>query len=185
MKQKLGWIIGLLLIAAPAYAQEITIDYDHDFDFAKATTFTYIDTKETNPADAAMGEHIKNAIIKAATESGLKQVDSDGDLFITYHLTVKDSDGLDTSGFSYGGVGTGWGAWGSDTGASKRTYTQGTLIVDAYEPGDKKIVWRSSGAEILKTDPGLQTEKMEKIVADMGKKWAKMMAKKEKEEAKK
>ena len=33
MRVKLGLTIGLLFVAAPAFAQQITIDYDNDFDF--------------------------------------------------------------------------------------------------------------------------------------------------------
>ena len=177
MKAKLGSMIVLVLFAAPAFAQKITIDYDHDYDFDKVKTFTYTSTDETNSQDQLMDGRIKDAIIKEVTEGGLQQVDSDPDLFITYHLTTKEDTVLSTTGMGYGGYGRGWGGWGggmSTTTAS--TYTEGTLIVDAYEPADNQMVWRGTGTVTLKAKPEKRTQQVNKIMAKMGDKWDKILA---------
>jgi hypothetical protein len=179
MTRKLGLLVCLLLMAAPVYAQKVTIDYAHDYDFEKVTTFAYIDTKETNPPNDLMGDRIKKALIAALTEGGLKEAETDIDLFVTYHLTKEDNTVLTTTGFGYGGYGAGWGAWGGAGGTSTTTamnYTEGTLIVDAYEPFEKKMVWRGSGTVTVKSDPEAQTAQIEKIIAKMSKKWAKILA---------
>ena len=177
MKTRLGLMIALVLLAAPAFAQKITIDYDHDYDFDKVKTFAYTTTEETNSKDQLMDGRIKDAIIKEVTEGGLQQVDSDPDLFITYHLTTKENTVLSTTGMGYGGYGRGGGGWGggmSTTTAS--TYTEGTLIVDAYEPLDKKMVWRGTGTVTLKAKPEKRTQQVNKIMAKMGAKWDKILA---------
>lgn len=177
MKTKLGLMIALVLFAAPAFAQKITIDYDHDFDFEKVKTFSYTSTDETNSHDQLMDGRIKDAIIKEVTEGGLEQVDSDPDLFITYHLTTKDSTVLSTTGMGYGGYGRGWGGWGGGMSTTTATtYTEGTLIVDAYEPADKKMVWRGTGTVTLKAKPEKRTQQVNKIMAKMGDKWDKILA---------
>ena len=180
MRTKLGWIIALLLIASPAFAQKIAIDYAEDYDFNKVETFAYVETEDTNSADPLMHERIKVAIVNELTAGGLTQVDSDADLYVTYHLTSKDSTVLNTSSYGYGGYGRGWHRYGGGLASSTTTattYTEGTLIVDAYEPGGKKMVWRGTGTVTLKAKPEKRTKQIDKIMTKMGAKWAKILAK--------
>ena len=176
---RLGSMIALMLFAAPAFAQKIAIDYAHDYDFDKVKTFAYVETKDTNSKDQLMDGRIKDAIIKELTEGGLQQVDSDPDLFITYHLTTKEDTVLSTTGMGYGGYGRGWGGWGGGMSTSTTTvstYTVGTLIVDAYEPADKNLVWRGTGTVTLKAKPEKRTQQINKIMTKMGAKWDKILA---------
>jgi hypothetical protein len=173
-------MIGLLLVAAPAFAQKITIDYDDGFDFDKVKTFAYVETKDTNANDQLMDGRIKDAIVRELTEGGLQQVDSDADLFITYHMSSKENMVFNTTSFGYGGYGAGWHRWGGGMGSSTTTastYTEGTLVVDAYEPGDKKMVWRGTGTVTVKSKPEKQTQQINKILTKMGNKWDKILAK--------
>ena len=49
-------------------------------------------------------------------------------------------------------------------------------IVDAYEPGDKKMVWRGTGTVTVKEKPEKQTKQIENIMTKLGKKWDKILA---------
>jgi len=172
--------LGLLLVAAPAFAQKITIDYAKEFDFGKVKTFTYVATDDTKAPDPLMDGRIKEAIVNELTADGLKQVDADADLYVTYHLAAKDNTVLTTTNFGYGGYGRGWGRWGASIGTSTTTattYTEGTLIVDAYDHGEKKLVWRGEGTVTLKASPEKRTKQIDNIVTKMGKKWEKILAK--------
>lgn len=176
-----GLTICLALVATPALAQQINIDYDHAFDFDKVKTFTYVETKESNAKDPLMDGRIKDAIIKALTEGGLQNVDSDADLYVTYHVSTKENTVLNTTNFGYGGYGGGWGRWGGGVGmgtstTTASTYTEGTLIVDAYGPGDQKMVWRGTGTVTVKSKPEKQTQQIDNIIAKMGAKWEKILA---------
>jgi len=182
MKAKLGLMIALVLVATPVFAQQVTIDYAHDYDFGKVKTFAYVETKDTDSKDQLMDGRIKDAIVKELTDGGLKQVDSDADLYVTYHLTSKENTVLNTTSMGYGGYGGGWGRWGGGVGmgsstTTSSTYTEGTLIVDAYEPGDKKMVWRGSGTVTVKSKPEKQTQQIQSIMTKMGSKWQKILAK--------
>ena len=180
MKTTLGWTIALLLIASPALAQKVTIDYAEDFDFDKVETFAYVETEDTNAADSLTAERIKEAIVNELTAGGLKQVDSDADLYVTYHLASKDNTVFNTTSFGYGGHGRGWRRWGGGMGTSTTTastYTEGTLIVDAYEPGEKNMIWRGTGTVTLKEKPEKRAKQITKIMTKMGKRWKKILAK--------
>ena len=175
MRKALGLLVVLGLAATPALAQRITIDYDHDFDFSKVKTFEYVEIDENKSADQLMDGRIKTAILKQLDE--LTQVDSDPDLYITYHLSSKDHTVLSTTGYG-GGYGGGWGAWGGGMGMSTTTastYTDGTLIVDAYEPGEKKMVWRGTGTVTIKSKPEKRAKQIDSIMAKMGARWAKIL----------
>lgn len=180
MRTLRGSMIALLLLATPAFAQRITIDYDHDFDFDKVKTFAYVETKDTNSEDQLMDGRIKGAIVRELTEGGLRQVDSDADLYITYHLSSRENMVFNTTNFGYGGYGPGWYRWGGGIGSSTTTattYTEGTLIIDAYEPMEKKLVWRGTGTVTVKAKPEKRAQQINKILAKMGNRWDKILAK--------
>jgi hypothetical protein len=178
MRKSLGFLFVLAVAAAPAFAQKVTIDYAHDFDFGAVKTFQYVETKDSNSSNELMDGRIRDAIIKELTEGGLKQVDSDPDLFVTYHITTQDNTVYNTTSFGYGGWGGGWGGWGGGMGSSTTTastYTEGTLIIDAYEPGDKEMVWRGMGTVTVKSKPEKQTKQIDKILTKLGNRWDKIL----------
>jgi hypothetical protein len=178
MKKVLGLIIVLGLAATPALAQKVTIDYAHDFDFKAVKTFQYVETKDSNSASQLTDDRIKDAIVRELTEGGLKQVESDPDLFVTYHLTTQQNTVYNTTSFGYGGYGRGWGGWGGSMGSSTTTastYTEGTMIIDGYEPGEKKMVWRGTGTVTVKSKPEKQAKQIDKILDKLGAKWDKIL----------
>ena len=56
-----------------------------------------------------------------------------------------------------------------------RNYTVGTLIIDAYDGQEKKMIWRATGEVTVKDKPEKQIKQIEKILDKIGKKWAKIM----------
>ena len=187
MKRMLLLMIALAIVAAPSVAQKITIDYAHDFDFSQVETFTYIETQDTDLQNTLADSRLEAAILRELKSGGAKQVDSGGDLYITYHVVTKDNTVFNTSSFGYGGWGPGWGGYGrygfygygggmGSSTTTATTYTEGTLIIDAYEPSEKKMVWRGTGTVTLKAKPEKQAKQVDKILNKMGKKWEKILA---------
>ena len=80
----------------------------------------------------------------------------------------------------YGGYGMGWGGWGMGGMGSSTTYattyTEGTLIIDGYDPEEKKLVWRGTGTVTVKAKPEKQIKQVENILEKIGKKWEKILA---------
>jgi hypothetical protein len=173
MRKILGLLIVFGTVATPCLAQKVTIDYAHDFDFSTIKTFAYQDTKETNVKNQLMDDRIRDGIIKRLTDAGLQQVDSDPDMFVTYHITTKQDAVFNTMGFGYGGWGAGWGAYGGMGGSTttETTYTEGTLIIDAYDKTDKNLVWRGTGTVVVKEKPEKQEKQIDKILDKLATKW--------------
>ncbi len=183
MKKALGLVFVMALVAVPAMAQKVTIDYAHDFDFAAVKTFEYVETKDSNAQNQLMDERIKTAIVRELTEGGLRRVESDPDIFVTYHVTTEEQTSYTTTNMGYGGYGGYYGGWGGyggmgmgSTQTTAHNYTNGTLLIDAYEPDDKKMIWRGTGTVTVKSKPEKQTEQVNKILAKIGNKWDKILA---------
>ena len=178
MRKLLGLIIVMGLAATPAFAQKVQIDYAHEFDFSGMKTFTYVDTEESNAQNPLMAERIEDMIKKELREGGLEEVAKDGDIFVTYHITTKERTQYTTTNFGYGGAWGGWYGWGGSMGTSTTTaqnYTDGTLIIDAYDAKEKKMIWRGTGTVTVKATPEKQIKLVEKILTKLGNKWYKII----------
>ena len=187
MKKVLGLVFVLALVATPAIAQKVTVDYAHEFDFSGVKTFQYVDTEESNSKNELMAGRIEGLIKKELREGGLTEVQENPDLYVTYHVTTEEMSSFNTTGVGYGGYGgygPGWGGYGYGYGAGgmatsttyETKYTEGTLIIDGYDPTDKKLVWRGTGTVTVKDKPEKQIKQVENILAKIGKKWDKILA---------
>ena len=189
MKKTLGLLIILGLAATPALAQKVNIDYAHDFDFSGPETFQYVNTEESNSSNPMMADRIESMIKQKMKAGGATEVTENPDLFITYHITTEEQTSYTTTSFGYGGYGGGWGGYGrygyggyggmgnmGTSSTTARNYTVGTLIIDAYESTEKKMIWRATGEVTVKDKPEKQIQQVEKILTKIGKKWSKILA---------
>jgi hypothetical protein len=188
MKKTLGLLIILGLAATPSFAQKVTIDYAHDFDFSGPETFQYVNTEESNAKNPMMADRIESMIKAKLKAGGATEVTENPDLFITYHITTEQETSYMTTSFGYGGYGPGWGGYGrygygyggmggmSTSQTTATNYTVGTLIIDAYDGQDKKMIWRATGEVTVKEAPEKQIQQVEKILNKIGKKWQKILA---------
>jgi hypothetical protein len=184
MKRVFGLIFVAVLIATPAMAQKVTVDYAKEFDFGSLKTFQYVETQESNPANSLMADRVTNMIKKELKEGGLTEVTENPDVYVTYHYTSQENTSYNTTSMGYGGYGgygMGWGGWGGygmgGMGSSttyETKYTEGTLIIDGYDPEEKKLVWRGTGTVTVKAKPEKQIKQVENILEKIGKKWDKM-----------
>ena len=180
MKKVIGLVFVVALIATPAMAQKVNIDYAHDYDFDSVKTFQYVDTAESNvQSNEMMHNRVRDMIIKEFKEGGAIQVEENPDVFITYHFTTQDRTSYTTTNFGYGGYHGGWYGWGGSMGTSttqQHNYTDGTLIIDAYDGTEKKMIWRATGTVTVKSKPEKQIKQVENILEKIGKRWEKILA---------
>jgi hypothetical protein len=180
MRRTLGIVIGMLLVVVPALAQEVHIDYDRWARFTTFKTFAWRDSPETSLAEAAplMDERIKSAIINQLSSGRLEQVDSDPDLYVTYHAAFNDKLRLNTMMSIGYGYPSSW-AWdpywgGAYTTTSASTYTEGTLIIDIWNARENTLVWRGSASTEVSSSSEKNAKKVEKAVKKIAAKWEKM-----------
>jgi Domain of unknown function (DUF4136) len=173
--------LAVLLVAAPVMAQKVTIDYAKDVDFKSVHTFQYV-ASEPEPAndtqDPFLAERITEMLKAKLTEDGLREVMENPDFYVTYHVITKEVPVLNTTGYGYGGYGPGWGAWGGGISSATTTvssYTEGTLVIDAYRPSDKKLVWRGTGTVNVSSKPEKRVRQVEDILQKLGRRWEKIL----------
>lgn len=189
MKKALGLVFVLALAATPAMAQKVTIDYAHDYDFEAIKTFQYVATEKSDvKGNDLMDQRVEDMIKKELREGGGTEVQSDPDIYVTYHFTSQENTSYNTTSMGYGGYGgygDGWGGYGGygmggmgGMGSSttyETKYTEGTLIVDGYDPAEKKLVWRGTGMVTIKSKPDKQIKQVDKILKKIGAKWDKIL----------
>jgi hypothetical protein len=49
------------------------------------------------------------------------------------------------------------------------------MIIDAYDPSDKKMVWRGTGTVTVKSNPEKQAKQVDNILSKLGNKWDKIL----------
>ena len=190
MKRTIFTVAAAFLIATPGFAQKVTIDYAHVFDFDSVTTFQYVDTEESNIKDnPMMADRVVGMIKQELREGGLQEVQENPDLYVTYHFTSQERKQLSTTSMGMGGYGGYWDDWGGWGGydafggpmmgtstTTEYTYEEATLVIDAFDSEEKKMVWRGSGTVTVKDKPENQVKQVEKILEKLGKRWDKILA---------
>ena len=87
-------------------------------------------------------------------------------------LTTAEQKSINTFYDSYGG-GWGYGGWGyggAGMGSSTTmvsTFVEGTLIVDLFDAGTKKLVWRGIATDTISDNPAKNAEKIQNAAKKM------------------
>ncbi len=147
--------IFLTLIIALVFTSCSTItvntDYDTLYDFTDNTSFA-IASNIKNTNNTLTHARVEAAIKENISRKGYKEVDKKGaDLVFVFHVQVTQMSDIrtdyETIGFSGYGYGGGWGYRGFRGGtmvvprSTTYRWKEGQLIIDAYNPKTKKIVW--------------------------------------------
>jgi hypothetical protein len=178
--------VVLVLVALPAAAQKVYVDYDRSAINNDYETFAWGPTPETSLRGDSplMHSRIKNAIEYHLTEGGLIEDTESPDLYVTYHTNSKEEVRYNTTTFGYGyGGGWGWdpywggmGGMGTST-TTAQTYERGSLIIDIWDAKKKEIVWRGTAEATVPSNPEKGARQIEKALKKMIKKYDKMRAK--------
>ena len=198
MQTQLGLALALVLIAAPGFAQKVTVDWDEDFDRSKVETYAWVASQQAELGDL-MKQRVVDAINYHLSMGGRRMVgaDENPDVFVTYNTSTKDEVVVTSDHFGYG-YGGGWGrgrrgrvgvgGMGSTTSRS-HTYTKGTLVVDIWDAKTKDMVFRGTTTDTISDKPEKNEKKinkgMEKLFKEFDKKYEKEQNKKAKEAEKK
>ena len=103
MKFRVLMLLAAVLIAGPAFAQKIYIDYDKEYDGSKNKTFAWGSEEATlAEVDPFLHAKILETLKGYITESGVTEVDSDPDVYVTYHGSSKDEMSVNTTSMGVG-----------------------------------------------------------------------------------
>ena len=164
------------------------VDFDKSVDFTSFHTFQLIPNPDGALAKAneLMDGRVQDMIRQHLVDQGLTEVSENPDLIVSYDASTKDHQVLNTVGMGPGvtvGMGPGWGRYGAvGMGGGMATttvsnFTEGTLVIDAYTPDPKKMVWRGTAEESVSDKPDKTTKNIEKSLDQLFKKWDKIKKK--------
>ena len=164
-------LMGLtLLFAGKASAQQVKTDYDRSANFAQYKTYSW---EHVKTQDALNVDRIKSAVNAALVAKGLTQVDSGGEISVVAVEMTQNQQTLNTFYNGFGG-GWGWRRFGGGLGeatTTTETYKVGTLVVDLFETGTKKLLWRGSSSDTLSNNSDKNIKNLDKGVEKMFKKF--------------
>jgi hypothetical protein len=171
VKNVLFLLIGMILFAGKASAQQVKTDFDRSANFTQYKTYSWEQVKTKDALDAG---RIKSAVNAALAAKGWTQADSGGDVSIVAMEIAKNQQTLNTF---YDGFGGGWGyrrfgggGFGEAT-TTTDTYKVGTVVVDLFDTKTKQLIWRGSESDTLSNNSDKNIKNLDKGVEKMFKKF--------------
>ncbi len=167
MKKHLIWLVAALavLMSTLAYAQKVTVDWDHNVhNFSDFKTYTW--SRPARPASSPlMDQRIVAAIENQLNAKGLQKVQGPADLRVTYNAGVRRE--RSATAFGSGRLRVG----GGMTTVNENTSNIGTLVVDIENANTRQLLWRGMASDTLSDKPDKNSQKIEKAVTKMFKKY--------------
>ena len=179
MRYLAAFSLVALLVVVGCSSMKAYIDYDRDVDFAQYKTFAYKETADLSVKDSSelMHRRMVSAIKSKLKAGGMQEVTSNPDLYFTYLTDEREEMQLNTTNYGYG-YGGGWYRspyWGGGGMSSSHTtvtkYTKGTLVVDAWDPKTKNLVWRGTVESVVSENPEKASADIDKAIEALSKEW--------------
>jgi len=138
---------------------KISRDYDDTFDFSKQKSFV-VKHEEKVGEDSLLYDRIIDSLESNLQAKGYKKSskEEEADLIFVFHVNIQQKNDIQTN---YQMMGFGMYRYGGAAVSTTNThnYEEGTLIIDALNPKNKKIVWRVTGIQEIKDNKTPQKRK--------------------------
>ena len=146
-----GWSALLLTIFLLNCGGSRTLyDYDTKARFDRYETFSWLERGANTPQlIPPVDEAIRSSINWHLEAAGLRLVDGEGDLQVTYHVGNKAP--IDTAPFEYTYWPGRWSYGGYYGGAAPFVFPRSALIVDLIDRRSRRLVWRGSTGQVMKS----------------------------------
>ncbi|SFM23271.1 DUF4136 domain-containing protein [Variovorax sp. OV329] len=167
MKPHIGALILAGLLAACSNTPTVKTDSDPAARFSAYRTYTWI-------AKPTGGSPLTQQRIADGIDAKLKakgwQLAPDGDVRIAAHVATQERRDY-TTYYNTMGYGWGWGGFGPGVATTTAyTYEVGTLVVDMFDAGTKRAIWRGTATATLPDNsdatPALLQASLDKMFAD-------------------
>ena len=145
-------------------SQEVTTDYDHSADFSQFHTFCF---GHVHSSDPLFEQRIRDEVTRDLTKRGWQMVSSGGDVTVTAVGAVKNQQEYNTFYDGLGGFGwrRGWGGGGfGETYTTVNQIPVGTLVIDLYQTGSQRLLFRGTANDQLSNNADKNTGKLDKAI---------------------
>jgi len=164
-KRLIAGLVLLLSMAGYAWAQQVSVNYNHSQDFTQYHTYAWEVTNPNQIANSILAQVAQSDSDDALQAKGLTKVA----LTASPDLIVILSGGLrqQTSYSAWGMRGFGGGMGG----ITPEQNVEGTLIVDIYDAKQKVLVWRGIAQNTLNNNGNKNQSMVDRAVQKMFKQY--------------
>jgi len=140
-----------LMACIVAQGQDVRYNFMPGTDFSKYHTYKWVAIEGGAHPNQIVDQEIKQAVDSQLASKGMTKTDGDkADLYVGYQIAIDQEKQWNAFGMG----GARWGGMGS---ATSSTISNGTLVLDMYDPGTKQLVWTGNATKTL--DPSGNQEK--------------------------
>jgi hypothetical protein len=152
---QLAILFGLILSACGSVlAQDVKYNSMPGTDFAKYHTYKWVPIEGGSHPNQIADAQIKTSVDSQLAAKGLSKTEGDNaDLLIGYQVAIdkeKQWNAYSMGGPRFGGMGS----------ATSSTISNGSLVLDMYDPTSKQLVWTGTATKTL--NPSTNQEKNQK-----------------------
>jgi hypothetical protein len=180
---------AFIFIVVCACSQEVHYNYARGTNFAAYHTYQWIDVPseakvtiedsgplrsltEVASQDQLIAHDIHRAVDEQLAQKGLRRVEKNGELQISYHAVVREEKGVNLSGSGWSpdrgwGVPGGW--WDASVQGHTSTIPVGAIVIDLYDSAAKQLVWRGDVSKTidLNKDPNKNYKNLQKAMTKL------------------
>jgi hypothetical protein len=158
-------MVFALLLPLSARSQSVNADWDHSVhDFSSFKTYQWVKAVRTT-GNPLMDQRIVTAIDAQMAEKGFQHVENTPDVLVTYGTGLERQKSATATGMGRPRMGGGMGT------IKQNISNAGTLIVDISNAQTKQLLWRGTATDTLSDKPDKNSQKIEKAVTKMFKKY--------------
>jgi hypothetical protein len=147
---------ALLCVGLQSWAQDITTDFDTEYDFSQIRAFAWGE-EVSAPGNELSRKRLEEAIMKQLAARGIELAEQTPDVLVSYAAVVDQETKKRAVNL---GVGVSRRVSkrssvrvGASTAGAQKTVEIGTLVIDIRDAGSGDLVWTATSADTLKGDP--------------------------------
>ena len=160
-------LMALCLLAGSAFAQQVSVNYNHNASFANYHTYAWGSNNKNQIQNSILAQVAQQDIESAMTAKGLQKVDESANPDLI--LTASGGEREQTSYNAWGMRG-----WGGGMGSiTPQQNVEATMVVSLYDLKNKELVWRGIAQDTLGNNGNKNQDMIHKAVQKMFKQWPK------------
>jgi len=168
MKARVAAVCALfLLVAAPVFAQQVSVNYNHAVAFSQFHTYAWGGNNTNAIQNSILAQVAQQDIDNAMQSKGLQKVmeNQNPDLILTASGGEKEQTSYNAWGMR---------GWGGGMGSiTPQQNVVATMVVSLYNAKAQELVWRGIAQDTLNNNGNKNQEMVQKAVQKMFKQWPK------------
>jgi hypothetical protein len=167
MKTRLLTAIAALLLAVPAIAQQVSVNFLPNVSFSQYHTYAWGGNNANQIQDSILAQVAKQDIDTAMQSKGLTLVteDKNPDIILTANGGMKEQTSYQAWGMR--GIGGGMGS------ITPEQNVVATMIVDLFDAKTHALLWRGVAQDTLSNNGGKNQKLVQSAISKMFKQWPK------------